>query len=57
MNLDAYFQRIGYAGAQTPSLETLRELHLRHAQAIPFENLNPLLKQPVNLDAESLERK
>jgi N-hydroxyarylamine O-acetyltransferase len=57
IDLDAYFERIGYAGARTPTLETLRELHLLHAQAIPFENLNPLLKRPVNLDAESLERK
>ena len=57
IDLDAYFQRIGYAGARTPTLETLRELHLLHAQTIPFENLNPLLKKPVNLDAESLERK
>jgi N-hydroxyarylamine O-acetyltransferase len=57
IDLDAYFQRIGYAGVRTPTLETLRELHLLHAQTIPFENLTPLLKQPVNLDAESLERK
>ncbi len=57
VDLDAYFHRIGYAGARTPTLETLRELHLRHAETIPFENLNPLLKQPVNLDAESLQRK
>jgi N-hydroxyarylamine O-acetyltransferase len=57
IDLDAYFQRIGYAGVRTPTLETLRELHLLHAQVIPFENLTPLLKQPVNLDAESLQRK
>lgn len=57
MNLDAYFNRIGFTGARTPTLETLRELHLRHAQTIPFENLDSLLKRPVNLDAESLERK
>ncbi len=57
IDLDAYFERIGYAGARTPSLETLRELHLRQAQTIPFENLNPLLKRPVNLDPDSLQRK
>jgi len=57
IDLDAYFERIGYADARTPTLETLRELHLLHTQAIPFENLTPLLKQPVNLDAESLQRK
>lgn len=57
IDLDAYFQRIGYAGARTPTLETLRELHLRQAETIPFENFNPLLKRPVNLDAESLQQK
>ena len=57
IDLDAYFERICCAGARTPTLETLRELHLHHAQAIPFENLTPLLKRPVNLDAESLQRK
>ena len=57
LDLDAYFERIGYAGARTPTLETLRAIHLRHAQAIPFENLNPLLRWPVRLDAASLEQK
>ena len=57
IDLDAYFERIGYAGARTPTLEVLRELHLRHAESIPFENLNPLLKRPVNLDAEWLQQK
>ncbi len=57
VDLDAYFKRIGYAGARTPTLETLRELHLRHPESIPFENLDPLLQRPVRLDAESLQRK
>lgn len=57
MNLDAYFQRIGYAGERTPTLQTLRELHWLHTEAIPFENLDSLLKRPVQLDGESLERK
>ena len=56
-DLAPYFKRIGYTGTPTPSLETLRELHRRHAEAIPFENLDPLLKRPVNLDPLSLERK
>ena len=57
VDLNAYFERIGYAGAQTPTLETLRELHMRHTESIPFENLDPLLQRPVKLDAESLQRK
>jgi N-hydroxyarylamine O-acetyltransferase len=57
IDIDAYFRRIGYEGDRTPSLETLRALHVRHPEAIPFENLDPLLKRPVLLDAASLERK
>lgn len=57
INLDAYFQRIGYRGDVSPTLETLQAIHLHHAIAIPFENLTPLLKQPVLLDLKSLEKK
>jgi N-hydroxyarylamine O-acetyltransferase len=57
IDLDAYFDRVGYAGPRTPTLETLRAIHLQHAQAIPFENLNPLLKWPVRLDPQSLHQK
>lgn len=56
-DLDAYLLRIGYEGARTPTLETLRAIHLRHVDAIPFENLDPLLKRPVRLDVESLQQK
>jgi N-hydroxyarylamine O-acetyltransferase len=57
IDLDAYFDRIGYTGPCTAELETLRALHLRHARTIAFENLNPLLRWPVPLDAASLEQK
>jgi N-hydroxyarylamine O-acetyltransferase len=57
IDLDAYFRRIGYAGAGEPNLDTLSALHLRHAQSIAFENLNPLLGWPVQLDEASLQRK
>ena len=56
--LNAYFQRIGYSdGPRAASLETLRALHLHHAQTIAFEDLDPLSGRPVNLDLASLERK
>lgn len=48
--LDAYFARIGNAGERTPTLATLRAVHARHAEAIAFENLSPLLGLPVPLD-------
>lgn len=56
-DLDAYFARIGYDGAREPSLTVLRDLHLLHAQAIAFENLNPLLGWPVRLDSAALVNK
>jgi N-hydroxyarylamine O-acetyltransferase len=57
LNLDAYFDRIGYAGVREPTLEVLRSLHSLHPAAIPFENLDPLLGRPVRLDLASLEAK
>lgn len=57
IDVQAYFQRIGYTGTGAPTLNTLRELVARHTGSIPFENLNPLLNQPVRLDAASLEQK
>jgi N-hydroxyarylamine O-acetyltransferase len=56
-DLDAYFRRIGYTGERTPTLSTLRAIHALHPQAIPFENLNPLLRRPVNLDIASIQQK
>jgi N-hydroxyarylamine O-acetyltransferase len=56
-DLSAYLARIGYDGPRTPTLETLRAIQFLHPQAIPFENLNPLLGMPVRLDIESLQEK
>ncbi len=56
-NVDGYFKRIGYTGSTDVTLETLRSIHLRHAQSIPFENLNPFLRIPVVLDIDSLYQK
>jgi N-hydroxyarylamine O-acetyltransferase len=57
VDLDAYLARIGFGGTRTPTLETLSAIHLAHAQAISFENLNALLGWPVPLDIPSLEAK
>ena len=57
IDVDAYFERIGYAGPRAVSLDTLAAIHLQHAVTIPFENLNPLLRWPVKLDAQSLQQK
>ena len=56
-DLEAYFERIGYSGPRSATLDTLEAIHARHPQAIPFENLNPWLRWPVRLDAASLQQK
>ena len=57
LDLDSYFERIGYTGPRAPTLEVLKAIHRLHPRAIPFENLNPLTRRAVKLDLESVERK
>ena len=57
LDLDAYLERIGFAGRTAPDLATLRELHRLHPAAIPFENLSPFLGEPVSLDVAALQDK
>ena len=56
-DLAAYLDRVGYRGPVAPTLEVLRALHRLHPAAIAFENLDPFLGRPVELDIESLQRK
>lgn len=56
-NVAAYFKRIGYDGPREVTYETLRSLHTLHTQTFPFENINPLLRRPIPLDVEALQRK
>jgi N-hydroxyarylamine O-acetyltransferase len=57
LDVDSYFERIGYSGPRAATLETLRSLQRLHPLAIPFENLDTLAGKPVRLDLPSLERK
>ena len=57
IDLDAYFDRIRYTGPREPTLATLNALVAAHAEHIPFENFDSLLRRPVLLDAASLQRK
>ncbi|ORB84373.1 arylamine N-acetyltransferase [Mycobacterium kansasii] len=55
LDLNAYFERIGYRGPAEPTLPVLRELVSAHIRAIPFENLDPLMGVPVDdLSPEAL---
>ena len=56
-DLDAYFKRIGFAGKARADLATLTALQGLHVVAMPFENLNPLLGLPVDLDPAPLQAK
>jgi N-hydroxyarylamine O-acetyltransferase len=57
VDLDAYFTRIGYSGPREPSLATLNGVLGAHTATIPFENLDVLLGQPIDLDPAAIERK
>ncbi|MGE8190979.1 arylamine N-acetyltransferase family protein [Pseudomonas sp. NPDC086278] len=56
-NRALYLQRLGFDAPPAPTLTTLRQLQLRHTGAFPFENLNTLAGEPVNIDLPSIERK
>jgi N-hydroxyarylamine O-acetyltransferase len=56
-DLDGYFRRIGFDGQARPDLKTLLALHARHAAAIPFEAIDPLIGRPARLDLDSLQAK
>ena len=57
IDLDAYFARIGYSGPREATLETLRAIHALHPASIAFENLDPLLRRRVRIDAGSIQQK
>jgi N-hydroxyarylamine O-acetyltransferase len=57
LNLEAYFQRIGYGGDRAPTFKTLQAIHRAHTQSIAFENFNSFFRHPVALDLESLQQK
>ncbi|MGJ7515585.1 arylamine N-acetyltransferase family protein [Pseudomonas baetica] len=57
MNPTLYLQRLGFDAPPAPTLETLRQLQLRHTGTFPFENLATLSGEPVLIDLPSIERK
>jgi N-hydroxyarylamine O-acetyltransferase len=57
VDLDAYFQRIGYAGPAAPTLETLRALQQLHPAAIPFEAIDVLLDRGIDISPRAVDAK
>lgn len=54
MDLNSYLDRIGAARPATLDIAALRELHLRHLHAVPFENLSIHLDEPIDLTEQAL---
>ncbi|MEU6219225.1 arylamine N-acetyltransferase [Streptomyces sp. NPDC047022] len=52
--VDAYLRRIGAEHPAWPTVDVLRELHLRHLQAVPFENLSIHLGEEIVLEEKPL---
>jgi len=56
-NADRYFERIGWRGSLSPTLDTLTSLMRAHTARIPFENLDVLLGRGVRIDIDSVYAK
>ncbi|MFF4959631.1 arylamine N-acetyltransferase family protein [Streptomyces sp. NPDC001222] len=52
--VDAYVDRIGSDRPAWPTIEVLRELHLRHLLTVPFENLSIHLGEEIVLEEKRL---
>jgi N-hydroxyarylamine O-acetyltransferase len=56
-NLKLYLQRLGFDTPPAPTLDSLRQLQLRHTGVLPFENLATITGAPVLIDLPSIEEK
>lgn len=56
-HLKGYLARIGFHGSPKADLSTLAAIQQKHVATFSFENLNPLLGLPVELDADWLYHK
>ncbi len=54
MRIDYYLRRTGTEQPAWPTVDALRELHLRHLRTVPFENLSIHLGEEIVLDEKRL---
>ena len=54
MNLEAYFNRIGFSRAARADLSTLNALMSAHVRAVPFENLDIYSERGVSANVEDI---
>lgn len=54
MDCSAYLGRINYQGDSLPTSDRLRQLHLAHVLAVPFENLDNFFGRAVSLEPADL---
>ncbi|MFI6803455.1 arylamine N-acetyltransferase [Streptomyces luteogriseus] len=52
--VDAYLRRLGADHPAWPTVDALRELHLRHLRTVPFENLSIHLGEEIVLEEKRL---
>lgn len=52
--VDTYLHRLGVEHPAWPTVDVLRELHLRHLQTVPFENLSIHLGEEIVLEEKRL---
>ncbi|MFI2432128.1 arylamine N-acetyltransferase [Streptomyces sp. NPDC018693] len=57
VEVDAYLRRLGVERPVRPTADALRELHLRHQQRVPFENLSIHLGEEMVLEEKWLVQK
>ncbi len=57
VDLPAYLARIGYDGPLAPTLEVLAALQAAHVAAIPFEAIDVLVGEGVDLDPAAIDAK
>ncbi|MFG2552763.1 arylamine N-acetyltransferase [Streptomyces sp. NPDC048581] len=54
VEVDAYLRRLGVEHPAWPTVDVLRELHVRHLQTVPFENLSIHLGEDIVLEEKRL---